>query len=226
MILDRKYQGIIFDFNGVILWDRKWHEQAWRLAAKNFRKKVLTRADMENHMHGRTTWETMAFLLGRPATPAEARKFLVLKEMLYQKIALKSGKLRLSPGAEKLFRLLEKNNIRKTIATSSPLMNIKFYYRHLKLSRWFPLRKIIYDTGQFPGKPAPDIYLLAAKKIRLPPSRLIVVEDASSGVESAQRAGIGKVIALAGTNNLTALQKQKPDKIIKNLGQISLSDFE
>jgi beta-phosphoglucomutase-like phosphatase (HAD superfamily) len=48
-----------------------------------------------------------------------------------------------------------------------------------------------------PGKPAPDIYLKAARNLDLPPSSCVVVEDAVSGIQSAHAAGIGYVIGMA-----------------------------
>ena len=46
------------------------------------------------------------------------------------------------------------------------------------MDRWFDPRRIVYDDGTFSGKPAPDIYLRAAERIGLSPSRCIVAEDA------------------------------------------------
>ena len=55
----------------------------------------------------------------------------------------------------------------------------------------------MYSDGTIPGKPAPDIFLIAAEKIGLEPKDCIVVEDAVAGINSAKNAGIGKIIAIA-----------------------------
>ena len=57
--------------------------------------------------------------------------------------------------------------------------------------------KIVYANGKIPGKPAPDIYLIAAQNLGLDPKDCIVVEDAISGINAAENAGIGKIIAMA-----------------------------
>ena len=67
------------------------------------------------------------------------------------------------------------------------------------MDRWFDPRRIVYDDGTFSGKPAPDIYLRAAERIGLSPSRCIVAEDARSGIEAARRAGAGMIVAVAST---------------------------
>ena len=60
----------------------------------------------------------------------------------------------------------------------------------------FDIDKIVYDNGKIKGKPAPDIYLEAAKQLNLQPKDCIVVEDALSGIEAAFNAGIGKIVAI------------------------------
>jgi HAD superfamily hydrolase (TIGR01509 family) len=102
----------------------------------------------------------------------------------------------LSPGAKDLLEALTVRNIPRTIATSSEITNVTFFVEHLGLNRWFDTAKIVYDDGHLPGKPAPDFYLAAAKRIGFDPSQCIAVEDAISGIASAYAAGIGFLVAL------------------------------
>ena len=149
------------------------------------------------------------------------------KEQKYRDIAIRQKDFRLSPGAEQLLFLLKKSDVPMTIATSSEIGNVKFFFEHLGLENWFPLDKEVFDNGTFRGKPAPDIYLLAAKKIGLPPEECIVVEDAKSGISAARSAGIGKIIAFAHDGNESELQAlPEVKKVIQNLGEITLEDFE
>ena len=89
------------------------------------------------------------------------------------------------------------NRIPHTIATMSGIENVEFYIEEFKLERWFDIDKIVYADGKIPGKPAPDIYQIAAKNLNLAPEDCIVVEDAVSGINAAYNAGIGKIIAIA-----------------------------
>jgi beta-phosphoglucomutase-like phosphatase (HAD superfamily) len=70
------------------------------------------------------------------------------------------------------------------------LLNLNFYIKHMKLDRWFTEENTVYDDGTYPGKPAPDIYLMAAKKLGLDPADCLVFEDIVPGVLSAKRAGM------------------------------------
>src|SRR5256886_15261095 len=60
----------------------------------------------------------------------------------------------------------------------------------------FRSAKIIYDDGSRPGKPAPDVYLAAARNIGVAPHECAVVEDAVSGIAAAHAAGIGYIVAI------------------------------
>lgn len=219
-----KYQAIIFDFNGVLLWDAKWHEEAWNKTALELRGRKFTKQEVDQHLHGRTNREILSYLLGRKVRPAELTKYRNKKEKLYQKIALSKGKkFTLAPGATKLLDLLIKHKIKRTIATSSPLMNVHFYFKHLKLRRWFDIKKITYDLANTPSKPAPDIYLKAAKKIKVPIKQCIILEDSKVGVQSGKNAKAGKVIVVTGNNDTKGI---KADKRVRDLKQITLTDFK
>ena len=82
------------------------------------------------------------------------------------------------------------------MATCAPLTNVEFYWKHLGLGRWFDADNLVYGDGSFPGKPAPDIYLMAAKKLGLSPKECVVFEDGASGIRSAAAAGCGGIVAV------------------------------
>ena len=79
--------------------------------------------------------------------------------------------------------------------------NVDFYIKEFQLAKWFDTNKIVYSDGTFAGKPAPDIFQIAANKIGIHPKDCIVFEDALSGIESAKNAGIGKIIAVTSMEN-------------------------
>lgn len=194
---DRTFHGVIFDFNGVLLWDNELHEEAWRRYSARLRGTPLTLEEMKVVVHGRTNRDIFDYVLGRPVTDEELRPMLVEKETIYQGLAIEAGEAyRLSPGAIELLDYLAANHIPRAIATSSPEINIGFFIEHLDLLRWFGREAIVYDRGLYPGKPAPDIYLEAAERLGLPPAQCVVVEDSIAGTQSAAAAGIGATFAI------------------------------
>jgi beta-phosphoglucomutase len=192
-----KLQGIIFDFNGVLWWDGHLQEQSWRQFSAELRGWPLSAEELAVHVHGRNNGYTLEYLLGRPVAGAELWELTQRKETIYRHLCLDEGEaFKLSPGAEDVLDYLAARQIPRTIATASEKTNLDFFVAHLHLDRWFDVRLIVYDDGTRPGKPAPDIYLQAARNLGLAPAQCVVVEDSRSGIQAAHAAGIGYVVAL------------------------------
>jgi phosphoglycolate phosphatase-like HAD superfamily hydrolase len=62
------YQGIIFDFNGVLLWDAEWQLESWQVIATRLRGREMTGEELEREMHGRPNAHVLSYLAGRPLT--------------------------------------------------------------------------------------------------------------------------------------------------------------
>ena len=103
----------------------------------------------------------------------------------------------LAPGAEAFLDSLKAAGIPMTIATSSDLENLDFYFAHFPLARWFEKPLCVYEDGSFESKPAPDIYQRAAGRLQTAPADCVVFEDALSGIRAAHSAGIGQIVAVA-----------------------------
>ena len=192
-----KYQGIIFDFNGTLFWDSAKHKQAWREFSKRLRGTSFTDEEMIKYMFGRTNEAIITYAISKKPTPQMVEESGQEKEALYRQMCLKDKEnFKLADGVPEFLDFLKENDIPRTIATMSDKTNVDFYIEHFNLKKWFDLDKIVYSNGLIPGKPAPDIYQIAAKNLHLNPKDCIVVEDAVSGIDSAQAAGIGKIIAI------------------------------
>lgn len=184
------YDGIIFDFNGTLFFDSDKQEQAWHTVSRQLRGKGFTSEEMYERVHGRSSRSIFEYLLRKPLTQEQVWELIERKETIYRELCLQDEeRFRLAPGAAELLDWLCEHGIPHTIATASEIRNVRFFREHFGLDRWFDPRRIVYDDGTFSGKPAPDIYLRAAERIGLSPSRCIVAEDARSGIEAARRAG-------------------------------------
>ena len=187
-----KYKAIIFDFNGTLLWDTHLHNQAWdRFLAKygfNF-------SDQQKNqiIHGKQNQDIFKALFNQTLSNAEIEQYVLEKEHLYQELCLEE-KLPLGPGVEAFLDHLKQQNIPFTIATSSGIENVSFYFEHYDLKRWFSLDSIVYNNGKIKSKPSPDIFLVAMEKLGCTPEQAIVFEDSPTGILSAQAANAGKVI--------------------------------
>ena len=217
-----KFSGIIFDFNGVLWMDRSLQEQAWRQFAEGQFGFALTDEVMYTEVHGHNNQHTLEFLAGRGLDKDEVIHLSEQKEVYYRELCLALGEeFVLSPGAEDLFDVLVMHKIPRTIATASGKENMDFFREHLHLDKWFERTIIVYDDGSRPGKPDPEIYLQAANRLNLKPVDCVVVEDSLSGIQSAQAAGIGYIVAIkSDEENVASYKLDGVDQAIENLGEL------
>ena len=221
-------KGIIFDFNGTLFFDSHMHYEAWRIYSKQLRGYEFTDDEMRQKMFGRTNADIIEYAIGKKPSPELVEKLAKEKESMYRQMCLNNREeFVLSPGAEDFLNYLKENNIPMTIATMSEWDNVEFYIKEFNLAKWFDLDKIVYSNGKIPGKPAPDIYQIAAKNIGLTPKECIVIEDAVSGINSAYAAGIGKIIAIASVEE-NSLYEAIPyvSQIIRHFSEIDKNLFE
>jgi len=185
--------AVIFDMNGVLIDDMGYHNQAWR----TYRHKLAGRISKEGarqDLTGRTNREIFSILLGRQVTEAESLGMEVEKEELYRR--LYHPHLSALPGLESLLKRLKAEGIPVALATSGPTANVNFILDGLKIRDYFGA---IVDAGQITrGKPHPDIFLAAAKKLGISPEACLVFEDSLLGIKGARRAGM-QVIGITTT---------------------------
>ncbi len=213
------YKGIIFDFNGTLYWDSALHKQAWRQYSKIIRGKMFTDEEMVKYMFGRTNEQIIKYAIGHQPTPEMVARYGDEKEELYRQMCLRDKEnFHLAKGAVEFLDYLKENNIPRTIATMSDKKNVDFFIENFHLENWFDIDKIVYSDGKIPGKPAPDIYMIAAQRLGLQPKDCIVVEDAISGIQSAYDAGIGKIVAIC---------SEEPQELYKSIPAVSviINDF-
>lgn len=222
------YKGIIFDFNGTLYWDSAKHKQAWREYSKKLRGTAFSDEEMIKYMFGRTNEQIISYAISQKPTPQMVKDLGDEKEALYRQMCLEDAEnFHLADGVVEFLDFLKENNIPRTIATMSDKNNVDFYIKHFELEKWFDIDKIVYSNGIIPGKPAPDIYEIAAKNLGLAPEECIVVEDAVSGIDSAKAAGIGNIIAICSEES-PELYKSIPavSGIISSFREFDLSLFE
>jgi beta-phosphoglucomutase-like phosphatase (HAD superfamily) len=73
---------------------------------------------------------------------------------------------------------------------------------------------------KLPGKPQPDTFLEAAKRLGVDASQAAIVEDALSGVEAGRSGNFGLVIGVNRTGQAEALQEHGADVVVDDLGDL------
>ena len=213
-------EAVIFDFNGTLLLDDSINMLSWKKYAK--RKFNYNLTDEEYHKYNGTPGETwIEGITKGKIIGEEAIKCREEKEQQYRE-DLSNADIDLIKGSKEFFNELKIRKIPFTIATSSNKENVELYFEKFGLNQWFDFNKISYTDGTFKGKPNPDIYLLAAKKIGVNINKCIVFEDTKSGVKSAYTAG-AKVIGMsAGRPSENIWKFEKVVEVINDFSEITI----
>ncbi|WP_266367286.1 HAD family hydrolase [Tellurirhabdus rosea] len=184
----------LFDMDGVLVDNLNYHVQAWRTFAHHHGR-TLTLEDYFRHVNGRVAADALPFVLGRDLSRDEIVAFTEEKEATYRQ--LYGPDLQPTPGLIPFLQTLKTSGTGLAVGTSAPFSNIGFTLDGLRIRSYFDA---VVDASMISrGKPDPEIYLQAAERLGVPPSRCVVFEDAYSGIEAGLRAGM-KVVALATTH--------------------------
>ena len=125
--------------------------------------------------------------LGPDLPPATIDRIAEGKEERYRALVRDRG-IALLPGAERWLKRLHAHGWRQAIATAAPRRNVETILATLDTAMYFDGIVSAEDVRR--GKPDPQVYLLAAERLAVAPSRCIVVEDAPAGIEGAHRGGM------------------------------------
>lgn len=179
-------RAVIFDLDGVLLETDEAHYASW-LALAGELGRDFRRATFDKKMRG----------LGRPDAarvfwaetgPAEPSPDLAAlaerKNALFWELVDRHPPVPV-PGSVELLADLCRRGIAAAVGSSS--RNTRELLKRFELAERFAA---IADGNEAPGKPAPDIFLLAAKRLGVAPADCLVLEDAIDGVRAAQAAGM------------------------------------
>lgn len=179
------FSAVIFDMDGLMLDSERMARDAWRRTLADW---GLTLPDsLYFHLIGREAADTKAILarVFGPALPVDdayARKQRYLDEAI-----LRDG-IPTKPGLHALLDVLDARGIRKAVASST---HRRFVMQKLRLTRLLERFDAIACGDDVPtGKPAPDVFLLAARRLGVPAHTCVVLEDSDAGIRAARAAGM------------------------------------
>jgi HAD superfamily hydrolase (TIGR01509 family) len=133
------------------------------------------------------------------------------------------GMIRAFPGAQELLRTLRAQSIRLAVASSADRVKVEANLRAIRVDlSWFGAVVVGEDVER--KKPAPDIFLTAARRLGVTPTACCVVEDAVNGVRAAKSAGM-RCVAVEQSFPAAVLAPAGPDVIRPGLAQISDADL-
>lgn len=178
----------IFDMDGTLIDSEPNYFEADTLFLESF---GIAYGEAErDSMIGRGSLEFFRMIEERH--PENSLNYLPLEERLRLKdetyICFARGKTFAFPGMRRLLSLLEGSGFPMAVASGSSKDIIQQSLSYAGLSEFFRVTVSAEEVGR--GKPEPDVFLEASRRLGIPASRACVVEDSQYGVMAAQRAGM------------------------------------
>ncbi len=175
--------AVIFDMDGLMLDTEKIYQLAWHQAANQLGYTI--QADLFSRLVGLRTEDCEALILDALGASFPLDEFHRRWMELWTEEAERSG-IDMKPGILALLDRLDALGIPKAIATSSTRPEADRSLRLASLDTRFSIVVTGDDVDQ--GKPAPDIFLEAARRLAVPPGQCIAFEDSSAGAIAAAAA--------------------------------------
>ncbi|MBS1807188.1 MAG: HAD family hydrolase [Acidobacteria bacterium] len=166
---------------------------------------------------GKRNDEILRHRLGLDLSDEDMRRIAWVKEELYRESVRTKG-IELLPGVEYWLQTLQANGWLQALGTSAPRANIVAIFDVLGINTFFAAISSSEDVTS--GKPAPDVFLAAARKLEVEPENCVVIEDAPAGIEAGKRAGM-KTIGV-----LTTHAELQADITVKSLLDLPRDYFE
>ena len=209
--------AVIFDMDGVLADTGPVHFESWVKMTSEIGVE-FTREFFEK-IFGQQSPEIIRKLMGPNVDEITIEKFANLKEKYYRDMV--KDQLKPLPGVIELIKELHDLKFKLAVGSSGPSENVELLLTSLKIKKYF--NAVITAAEIKRGKPEPDVFLEAAKRVKVKQSQCVVIEDAPVGIESAKRAGM-KCIALTTTHPEKELFNA--DLIVKDLSEITSKDVK
>jgi len=241
-IVRDRYDAVLLDLDGVITDTADLHAACWKQMFDDYLRKRAAQkrepfhpfdiaADYHRHVDGKPRFDGVRDFLasrgielseGGPDDPPHAETVSGLGNRKNDLVNSTIEDVGIAPyeGSVKLIHQLRNRGFKIAVVTSS--QNCAAVLRSAKIDGLFDLSidgTTILAEG-LAGKPAPDTFLLAAKRLGVEPSRAVVVEDAISGVEAACAGKFGLVVGVARKGNAGELRKHGAHLVVNDLSEL------
>lgn len=208
--------SVIFDMDGVLADTGPIHFNSWVKMAKeigyHFSKEFFEKT------FGQQSPTIVRKLVGHGIEQVLVENWATRKEQYYREMV--KDKLKPLPGVKRIIQELKSYGFKLAVGSSGPRENVELLINTLKLKEDFDV--LISAAEVKNGKPAPDVFLISAEKLKIEPKNCLVIEDAPVGIEAAKLAGM-KSIGLTTTHEKKELLDA--DLIVKDLSEVSVKNI-
>ncbi len=210
--------GVIFDMDGVLVLSDEAHFKSWRSVAST-RGVEMTR-ELFLSTFGQVNEDCIATIFGEDTPAAEVQRIADEKERTYRDIV--RAAVPLAAGLFELLGQLRAAGARLAVGSSAPPENVDLILDAGSLREFFVAS--VNGKQVTHGKPAPDVFLIAAQELGCDPARCVVIEDAPVGIVAARAAGM-RAVAVATTNDEADLRRAGAHLVAADLESLELDQI-
>ncbi len=206
------YDAVLFDLDGVLTPTAEVHMHAWQtmfeeLFAAWDITPPYTERDYFDHLDGKKRYDGVASLLrsrdvevpwGHPSDPVTADTVCGIgnrKNAVFERVLRAEG-IAPYPGSTRLLDVLAEAGTPVAVVSSSKNAEEVLAAAGIRDRFTVVMDGVIAERDHLASKPAPDVFLEAARMLGVEPSRSAAVEDAISGVQSAAAGDFGLVVGV------------------------------
>ncbi len=211
-----KQIGVIFDLDSVLVDTGPFHKQSWYELAE---KEGFDMSDeLFRSTFGMQNYAIIPILAERQVPAEEIERMSEWKERRYRELI--ADKLELMDGAKTLLEDLKSKGFLLAIGSSAPRANLDVVLERCDIRDYFDVCVTGEDVRN--SKPAPDTFLKAAERLKLPPEHCVVIEDSIPGIQAGKAAGMA-VVAITTTRKRRDIKDA--DRIIDSFTELRADVF-
>ena len=184
-------KGVIFDLDGVLVSTDEFHYQSWQRLCDEERFSFFDHT-FNHQFRGVARFKCTEILLtaaGKEPTKQLVHEIAERKNQYFVELLENVTDHELLPGSKQMLGDLQKRGVKIAVASNS--RNAKMIIEKVGIANYLDVIVDGYDLKN--SKPDPEPFLLAAQRIGLPPGECVVIEDAVSGIQAAQAAGMASL---------------------------------
>ncbi|MFC2044639.1 HAD family hydrolase [Chloroflexota bacterium] len=208
---------VIWDVDGVIVDSAHYHFGSWQEVFKN--RGISYNEEDFKKTFGQRNDAIIRTILGESVSQKEINSVATEKEKSFRRRIRRNVKS--LPGVIELMKALSEGGFIIALASSTPRENVDLIIKNIGIDKYF--QSIVADEDVTEGKPSPQVFLLAAKRLGVEPRDCVVIEDSVAGVTGAKRAGMS---CLAVTNTHPRISLTGADLIVDTLKTVTADDLE
>jgi trehalose 6-phosphate phosphatase len=238
--------GVIFDLDGVLTQTAKVHAKAWKILFDSYLEKRAARENQEyvpfdadkeyrTFVDGKPRHDGIESFLksrgidlpqGNPSDDLSKETIYGLgnkKNKIFNEFLQKQGPTVYEDTLSLMYELKRQGWKMAVISASKNCIPI---LEAVGISDWFDtvVEGVLSEQLGIKGKPAPDIFFEAARRMEVTAQRTAVFEDATSGVSAAKKGGFYRAIGVNRADNEDILKKAGADVVFSDLCEIRIND--